>query len=219
MSAKYHMHALIFLAVVGLLLSATAFAPSAAAAEIRDCNACQPAAAGCCPSGSVMEQECRYWVARPVCETVEREERYTTRRPVCETHEREETYCVKRPVVETYLRREQHTVYDPVTTCETRCVKRGLFKSECALVPVTRLVARIEMREVPTQRVRYVEEQQVRKVPIRTCRMVEEEAVRMRPVTTCRTVYEERIERRPACDCGLSTPPSVHLTTPLPELP
>jgi hypothetical protein len=54
-----------------------------------------------------------------------------------------------------------------------------------------------QIREVPVQTLRYVEQQQVRRVPVQVCRIVEEEVVQQIPVTTFRWVFEQRVERIP----------------------
>jgi hypothetical protein len=62
-------------------------------------------------------------------------------------------------------------------------------------VPETTMVNRVVTRRVPTQTVRYVDEQVVQQVPVQTMRMVAEEQVRQVPVQTVRKVVE-RVENK-----------------------
>ena len=62
-------------------------------------------------------------------------------------------------------------------------------------IPQTSMVPQQQVRKVPFQVCRVVNEEVVRKVPFQVCRMVAEEQVRKVPVTVCRQVTE-RVERQ-----------------------
>jgi hypothetical protein len=62
-------------------------------------------------------------------------------------------------------------------------------------VQETTMVPRTEVRRVPVQTVRYVNEEQIRQVPVQVCRMESYEEVRKVPVQVCKQVVE-RVERQ-----------------------
>lgn len=172
------------------------------------------------PVWETSTREERYTVQRPVYETSEREEAYTvmeqqtTYRPVQIDQGQYVTNMAVQPgAVRTRLAWNQPGyVVDPLTgaaayqrgglhwtpmQAPATVIPQTTYQPNIvtAQVPQTSLVPRTEVRKVPVQTVRYVNEEMVREVPVQTCRMISEEQVRKVPVTTYRQVVE-RVEKQ-----------------------
>lgn len=177
---------------------------------------------------SVREE--RYTVQRPVYETSEREEAYTvmeqvtTYRPVqIDQGQYVTNYAVQPGAVRTRLARTQAGyVVDPATgvavyqrgglhwtpmQAPSVIVPQTVYQPNLvtAQVPETSMVPRTEVRRVPTQTVRYENQEMVREVPVQVCKMITEEQVRRVPVTTYKQVVERVEKKTPVQVCKMIT--------------
>lgn len=177
---------------------------------------------------SVREE--RYTVRRPVYETSEREEAYTVMEPVTtyrpvqvDQGQYVTQYALQPGAVRNRLAWQPRGYQiDPRTGVATYS-SGGLWwtpmQAPAALVPQTvyqpnivtqqvaetSLVPRTEVRKVPVQTVRYVDEEVVRQIPTQVCRMITEEQVRKVPVTVCKQVVERVEKQVPVQVCRMVT--------------
>lgn len=174
------------------------------------------------------DREERYVVRRPVTETIERDEAYTVMEPVTTYRPvqvdqggfAEQQIYRPGPVRNRLRWQSGQCVVDPMTG-QSAYQRGGLFwvpeqrpgvvetqrvwipNVVTAQVPQTTLTPRTEVRKVPVQVCRYVDEQVVRKVPVQVCRMVQQEEVRRVPYTVCRPVVEHVENKVPVRVCRM----------------
>jgi ribosomal protein L28 len=100
-------------------------------------------------------QQRRYFVARPVTQTVERTEKYTVLRPVYKMEMRDASYNRVRNVVETRHHQETYNVSRPVYTTETQQRRRRV--REYVNQTVNRDVQQVRFQPVTTYTTKYVD--------------------------------------------------------------
>lgn len=163
-------------------------------------------------------REERYVVRKALYETSEREECYTVMEPVtvCKPVQVDmgqyvTNYVAQPGAIRTRLGWQGSSPVVDQAGGAVAYQRGGLYwtptQAPAVLVPQTAYVPNIvtqnvqetvmqprtEVRKVPVQTVRYVDEEMIRQVPVQVCKMVNEEQVRRVPVTT----YKQVVERVP----------------------
>lgn len=180
------------------------------------------------PVWETHEREEHYTVRRPVVETAERDEVHTVMEPVTTFRPvqvdqggfAEQQLYHPGPVRNRLTWQSGQCVVNPATG-QTAYQRGGLFWQPVQKpgvvetqrvwipnvvtthVPQTTLMPRTEVRKVPVQVCRYVDEQMVRKVPVQVCRMVQQEEVRRVPFTVCKQVVEHVENKVPVRVCRM----------------